>query len=72
MMIDELSLLLTELRCKTPPGEIPSDQREVVIAFLKIEIEYRRQDKLKKLLRMSGIKHVKTLDQFDYVKRYVM
>jgi DNA replication protein DnaC len=66
MMIDELSLLLKELRCKTPPGEIPSDQREVMIAFLKIEIEYRRQDKIKKLLRMSGIKHVKTLDQFDW------
>jgi DNA replication protein DnaC len=66
MMIDDLEFLLKELRCKTPYGEIPSDQREIVIAFLKMEIEYRRQDKVKKLLRMSGIKHVKTLDQFDW------
>ncbi len=65
-MIDDLSFLLKELRCKTPPEEISSDQREIVIAFLKMEIEYRRQDKIKKLLRMSGIKHVKTLDQFDW------
>jgi len=65
-MIDDLEFLLKELRCKTPQGEIPSDQREIVIAFLKMEIEYRRQDKVKKLLWMSGIKHVKTLDQFDW------
>jgi hypothetical protein len=37
-----------------------------------MEIEYRRQHKIKRLLSMSGIKHVKTLDQFDYVKRCVM
>jgi DNA replication protein DnaC len=65
-MIDDLGFLLKELGCKTSPGEIPSDQREIVIAFLKMEIEYRRQDKIKKLLRMSGIKHVKTLEQFDW------
>jgi DNA replication protein DnaC len=66
MMIDDLSFLLKELGCKTPPGEILSDQKEMLIAFLKMEIEYRRQDKIKKLLRMSGIKHVKTLEQFDW------
>ncbi len=65
-MIDDLSFLLKELHCKTPYGEIPPDQREIVIAFLKMEIEYRRQDKIKKLLRMSGIRHVKTLEQFDW------
>ena len=66
MMIDDLQFLLKELGCKTPAGEVPSDQREMVMGFLKMEIEYRRQDKIKKLLRMSGIKHVKTLDQFDW------
>jgi len=54
------------LGCKTPAGEIPSDQRERVIGFLKMELEYRRQYKIKRLLRMSGIRHVKTLEQFDW------
>jgi DNA replication protein DnaC len=66
MMIDDLEFLLKELGCKTPVGEIPADQRERVIAFLKMEIEYRRQYKIKRLLRNSGIKHVKTLEQFDW------
>jgi len=61
-----LESLLKELGCKTPTGEIPSDQRETVIGFLKMEIEYRRQHKIKRLLSMSGIKNVKTLDQFDW------
>jgi DNA replication protein DnaC len=64
--MNELESLLKELGCKTPAGEIPSDQRETVLVFLKREIEYRRQHKIKRLLSMSGIKHVKTLDQFDW------
>jgi DNA replication protein DnaC len=64
--MNELESLLKELGCKTPAGDIPSDQREMVIGFLKREIEYRRQHKIKRLLSMSGIKHVKTLDQFDW------
>jgi len=64
--MNDLESLLKELGCKTPTGEIPSDQREMVIGFLKMEIEYRRQHKIKRLLSMSGIKHVKTLEQFDW------
>jgi DNA replication protein DnaC len=64
--MNDLESLLKELGCKTPAEEIPSDQREMVIGFLKMEIEYRRQHKIKRLLSMSGIKHVKTLDQFDW------
>jgi len=64
--MNNLESLLKELGCKTPTGEIPSDQRETVIGFLKMEIEYRRQHKIKRLLSMSGIKNVKTLDQFDW------
>jgi hypothetical protein len=44
--MNELESLLKELGCKTPAGEIPSDQRETVIGFLKREIEYRRQHKI--------------------------
>jgi len=65
-MSDDLDFLLKELGCKTPAGEIPSDHREMLIGFLKMEIEYRRQYKIKRLLRMSGIRHVKTLEQFDW------
>jgi len=64
--MNDLESLVKELGCKTPAEEIPSDQREMVIGFLKMEIEYRRQHKIKKLLSMSGIKHVKTLDQVDW------
>ena len=63
--MNDLESLLKELACKTPAEEIPSDQREMVIRFLKKELEYRRQYKIKRLLSMSNIKHVKTLDQFD-------
>jgi DNA replication protein DnaC len=64
--MNELEPLLKELGCKTPAGEIPSDQREAVTGFLKMEIVYRSQHKIKRLLHMSGIKHVKVLDQFDW------
>jgi DNA replication protein DnaC len=64
--MNELESLLKELGCKTPAGEVPSDQQGIVIGFLKREIEYRRQHKIKRLLSVSGIKHVKTLDQFDW------
>jgi DNA replication protein DnaC len=64
--MNELESLLKELGCKTPAGEIPSDQQEIVIGFLTREIEYRRQHKIKRLLSLSGIKHVKTLNQFDW------
>ncbi len=64
--MNELVPLLKELGCKTPPEEISLDQQEAVIGFLKKENEYRTQYKMKKLLRMSGIKQVKTLNQFDW------
>jgi DNA replication protein DnaC len=64
--MNEIESLLKELDCKTPVEEIASDQRERVVGFLKREIEYRRQHKIKRLLSQSGIKHVKTLEQFDW------
>ena len=64
--MNNLESLLNELGCKTPVGEITSDRRDTILDFLKMEIEYRRQHKIKRLLSMSGIKHVKTLDQFDW------
>jgi DNA replication protein DnaC len=65
-MMNDLESLLKELGCKTPVDEITSDRRDLIFDFLKMEIEYRRQYKIKRLLSMSGIKHVKTLDQFDW------
>jgi DNA replication protein DnaC len=65
-MMNDLESLLKEWGCKTPADEIASDRRDVILDFLKMEIEYRRQHKIKRLLSLSGIKHVKTLDQFDW------
>lgn len=64
--MNNLESLLRELGCKTPAGEISPDQRDIITGFLKMENEYRKQHKIKRLLRLSGIKHVKTLDQFDW------
>jgi len=64
--MNNLASLLKELDCKTPPEEISSDRRDTILDFLKTESEYRRQHKIKRLLTLSGIKHVKTLDQFDW------
>ncbi len=64
--MNNLETLLNELGCKTPAQEISSDQCDIITGFLKTESEYRRQHKIKRLLRLSGIKHVKTLDQFDW------
>jgi DNA replication protein DnaC len=64
--MNNLESLLKELGCKTPADEIASDRRDTILDFLKMESEYRRQHKIQRLLRISGIKQVKTLDQFDW------
>ena len=60
-----LESLLVELGCRTPTKEVPTDRHDIIAEFLKTEMEYRRQHKIKRLLRASGIKQVKTLSQFD-------
>src|SRR4030043_26843 len=66
MKQENLESLLKELGCRTPAKEIPSDRQDIIAEFLKTETEYRRQHKIKRLLRLSGIKKVKTLVQFDW------
>jgi DNA replication protein DnaC len=61
-----LEALLMEIGLKTPVKEIPSDQHYFLEEFLKTEMEYRKQHKIKRLLRLSGIKQVKTLSHFDW------
>lgn len=66
MTKQDLDSLLTELGCRTPVKEISSDRQDIIADFLSTEMEYRRQHKIKRLLRASGIKQVKTLSQFDW------
>ena len=47
--MNNLESLLKELGCKTPVDEISSDRRDMILDFLKTEIEYRRQYKIKRL-----------------------
>ena len=54
--MDNLEPLLKELGCKTPAEEIASDRRDMILDFLKMESEYRRQHKIKRLLSLSGLK----------------
>lgn len=63
---ENLSEIWKGLRLKTPLTEIPQENREIIINFLKLEREYRQQFRIQSLLRMSGIKQVKTLKQFDW------
>jgi len=64
--MNNLESLLKELGCKTPAGEIDPDHRDGIMNFLTMELEYRKQHKIKRLLRLSGIRQVKTLEQFDW------
>lgn len=66
MTKQNLEALLAELGCRTPVKEIPSDRFGIIEEFLITEMEYRKQHKIKRLLRASGIKQVKTLSQFDW------
>lgn len=66
MTKQNLESLLAELGCRTPAKEISSDRHDIIADFLMTETEYRRQHKIKRLLRASGIKQVKTLSQFDW------
>lgn len=61
-----LESLLKDLGLKTPINEIAPDIHDTISHFLEAEREYQRQYKIKRLLRLSGIKQVKTLNQFDW------
>jgi DNA replication protein DnaC len=65
--MNNLESLLKELGCRTPTEEIPSDRCPTILDFLQRESEYRKQHKIKRLLSQSGLKQVKTLDQFDWL-----
>lgn len=62
----KLETLFKELSIKTPPDEIKTDMYEPLINFLQTEQEYRSQHKIARLLKVSGIKQIKTLGQFDW------
>lgn len=66
MIQENLEMLLKELQFKTPLKEIPPATAEIITNFLQIERDYRKQDRIRRLLRMSGIRQVKTLTQFDW------
>jgi DNA replication protein DnaC len=61
-----LETLLRELGFKTPLSEIQPQIHDTIAQFLKTEQDYRTQYKIQRLLRLSGIKQVKTLKQFDW------
>lgn len=63
---ESLESALKELGLKTPFDEVPPDRDEIILDFLKTEMEYRRQHKIKSLLKLSGIKQVKTIGKFDW------
>jgi DNA replication protein DnaC len=61
-----LDTLLKDLGFKTSTGEIDAGIHDVIFNFLKTERDYRKQYRIKRLLSLSGIKQVKTFNQFDW------
>ncbi|MEK6901457.1 MAG: ATP-binding protein [Nanoarchaeota archaeon] len=66
MNISNLELFLQELRFKIPASEIESSTYDTLTRFLTQEKEYRNQYRIKNLLARSGIRQVKTFEQFDW------
>lgn len=64
---ENMEILWQELGLKTPLKEIDSKNTEIIHDFLVLEKEYRKQCRIRKILRLSGIKQVKTLKQFDWL-----
>lgn len=63
---DNLETLVNDLGIKTPIDAIQPDIRNIIIDFLKTEKEYQKQHQIKRLLRVSGIRQVKTFTEFDW------
>lgn len=61
-----LETLIKELELKTPLSEINANDHPTLIPFLEKEKQYRQEAKIKRLLRQSGLKQVKTFSQFDW------
>lgn len=61
-----LETLIKELELKTPFSEINANDHPTLIPFLEKEKQYRQEAKIRRLLRQSGLKQVKTFSQFDW------
>lgn len=62
MMLEDL---FKDLGLKMPVGEIDPSHRAIFTGLLEKEKQYRHQERLKKLLKRSGLKTPKTFSQFD-------
>ncbi len=65
-MKENLESLLKELSLRIPLKEIKPELYNTIYDFLSTEREYRKQYKITRLLRASGIKQIKTLNQFEW------
>lgn len=65
---NDLKELLVTLGMKTPLDQIPDDLSETLGAFLKKEQAHRREWKIKRLMKNSGIRsaQIRTFNQFDW------
>jgi len=61
-----LEELFRELGLKMPVGEIATSDRTALTAFLEKEAQYRHQFRMQRLLKLSGIKQMRTFSQFDW------
>lgn len=66
--IDEIQILLFDLKLKTPRNHIPQDAVGAIRSFLLQEKEHRKLCRLKQLFHACGIGsgQTKTFDQFDW------
>lgn len=64
--VTNFETLIQELELKTPASEINASDHPTLIPFLEKEKQYREQAKIKRLLRQSGLRQIKTFSQFDW------
>lgn len=65
-MSNDLKELLATLDLKTPPDQIPDDEK--ILDFLRREQKYRREWRIRRLMASSGMRphQVRTFDQFNW------
>ena len=67
-----LSELWKHFKLLTNAQDFSEADRSFLQRFLSEEQKLREKKRIEHLLRQSGIKRIKLLQEFDYVKRYIM
>jgi len=71
-MMMNFSELWKYFRLIGDPTSLSKEESAFLERFLAEQYQLREKKRIQYLMRASGIKRVKLLNDFDYVKRYIM